>query len=285
MMHEALEALAGEHPIHAELIRRLDPLITARAALVESLELPSFHAVIEKDRSRFLQGAPLVPRNRMPLDGAALKACLAYLLPALKETFPPLASQMDGLAGAFRAGRMRLSARMRRYLERGDLPEMRALEAAGCGPDAAALALGQIAKALAEAVSRKVLPAADLSGWNRGYCPVCGSPPELSYLEGKEGVRKLSCSLCSASWRFTRVACPSCESVNHEDIEVFYAKKRPQERAEACNACKRYVLAVDRRERVRELVASIEPLSLLHLDMLMQEKGYLPVSGEAGVTM
>ena len=281
---EALDCLAAENPVHASFIKALKGLMVARSELAESLELPDFKDSLLKDRALFLQGSPLIPKGKLPMDTALLKACAAKLTPVLAETFPAQAEALRALGAAFASGKMRLKARVKALAASGALPDKPALRAAGSTPEAAGLLLGQIVKTIAEGVAARVRASADLSGWTKGYCPVCGSPPEISYLEGQEGKRMLSCSLCATTWRFTRVACPSCETDKHDQIEIFYAEDKPKERAEACNACKRYVLSVDRRERARELVPSVEPLALMHLDIIMQERGYTPASGESAVT-
>ena len=257
-----LADMASRKPSHAGLITGLTELFTARARLVDSLTLPDVHTMLEKDKARFLQGAPLLPRARLPFDTASLKACREALAPALIRTFPRLARELEALDQAFASGALRLTPRLRHHLAKQGLPDAAALRRVGASQEAAGLYLGQIAKALAEAAAKSIAGHAVLEGWTKGYCPVCGSPPELSYLEGVEGRRRLSCSLCATTWRYARVACPSCESVEKDDIEIFYADGVPAERAEACNACKRYVLAVDRREQATPVIYALEPLGL-----------------------
>jgi FdhE protein len=279
----ALAAMAKENPVHAGLIRSLGKLVLARAELAESLPTPDPAPFMETDRARFLQGGPLLPLARLPLELPWLSACAKGLTQVLTETFPKLAPAVSGLDQAFVSGRMHLKARMAGFLVKGVPPPATVLARVGSSPEAAALYLGQIIKTLAQAVSAKVLAQADLDGWTKGYCPVCGSPPELSYLEGKEGRRRLACSLCEATWRFTRVACPCCGCDDPEKIELIHVDGRLTERAEACRECHRYVLGVDRRDSVREMIPALEPLGLLHLDVIAQERRYSPVSAEAAV--
>jgi FdhE protein len=284
---QVLDALAAESPASGQVIESLRGLVTARAALAESLDLPGIASLLEKDKSRFLQGAPLLPRTRIPLDAEAVRRCREKLVPEMARAFFNAADAILALDAAFASGRMRLPARLKSFLAKDALPEKKALEAAGTTREVAALYLGQIAKTLSEAVARSVAGTANgqeaLQGWTKGYCPVCGSAPEISYLEGKEGRRRLGCSQCGTTWRYTRVACPSCESTDHDQIELFYLDGKAQERADACHLCRRYILHVDRRELSREFIPALEPLGLLHLDMIMQKKGFTPASAEPAV--
>jgi len=280
---EALDAIAAGNPSHASVIGSLRGLVAARAELAESLDIPGLTALLEKDKSLFLQGAPLLPKARIPLDAKVLKRCRERLVPEMARAFPKAAKAIAALDVAFVSGRMRLPARLKRYLVSESLPEAKALKSVGTTPEVAMLYLSQIAKVLAEAVGRAVGGHQVLDGWTQGYCPVCGGAPEISYLEGKEGRRRLGCSLCATTWRYTRVACPSCQSTDHDQIELFYLDGKPQERAEACHVCKRYILHVDRRENATAFIPALEPLGLLHLDMIMQGKGFTPASAEPAV--
>lgn len=279
-----LADMAARKPAHAGLISGLAGLFTVRAQLVDSLTLPDVHTALEKDKARFLQGAPLLPRSRLPFDAVVLKACREALAPVLAKTFPRLAKALQALDQAFASGALRITPRVRQYLAKQALPDAATLERLGSSQEAAGLYLGQIAKVLAEAAAKAIAGHAVLEGWTKGYCPVCGCAPEISFLEGPEGRRRLSCSLCATHWRYARVACPSCGSTEKDDMEIIYAEGVPTERAEACNACKRYVLGVDRRDRSGKVLYALEPLGLVHLDMIMQKRGYTPASAESAVT-
>jgi hypothetical protein len=45
--------------------------------------------------------------------------------------------------------------------------------------------------------------------------------------------------------------------------------------------CRRYLVGVDLRNRAGELIPEIEQLALLYLDVLAQEKGFIPGSGDS----
>lgn len=280
---KALAFMAGRNAPHAKLIESLAGLIAARAGLAASLDADQLGPLPPRDRALFLQGKPLAPRAALSLTPKALVRCREVLVPEMSKAFPAEAQAIQALDRAFASGRLRLAARLKAYLARDAVPEEPVLAKLGATPQAAALFLGQLAKVTAEAVAAAVGTPEALAGWTRGYCPVCGSPAEISYLEGKEGRRRLGCALCAATWGFTRVACPGCETTDHEAIELFYDRNTPQERAEACHACRRYILAVDRRERDMDFIPALEPLGLVYLDILMQGKGYSPVCADPAV--
>jgi FdhE protein len=92
----------------------------------------------------------------------------------------------------------------------------------------------------------------------------------------------LRCSLCAHEWRFARLVCPLCEQEGPKQIELCFVAGSEHDRVEACHACKRYLISVDLRQRTHEFVPDVAEIGLLHLDMLVQEKGFRPAS-EAGL--
>jgi FdhE protein len=134
----------------------------------------------------------------------------------------------------------------------------------------------QILKPYAEKLAETLPTSPEGAKWVKGYCPVCGSWPEIGFVDGKEGARSLRCSFCGHQWRFMRTQCPFCETTDPEKLEMYYAEDRPSERAELCHECNRYLVSVDLRDRVEETVPEIAPLGLVHLDILAQERGFFP---------
>jgi len=280
-----LAALAARRPTHAPAARALADLLAARAELA-GLFAPDISVPRSKDdRAGFAAGRPLLPFSCLPLPEGGASRMRAGLAAPLASAFPVIGPAVAALDKAFADGRLHLRARLRAFLADDAVPAPAALEAVGASEDAARMFLGQMAKTLAEAAGLACAagPDAGFSGWTRGYCPLCGSMPELSFLQGKEGARMLSCGRCLSVWRFTRLACPVCETADHDKIELFYLDDEPLERAEACHACGRYVLGVDPRQRANAFHPSIEPLALIHLDVIMQEKGFTPAAAEPPV--
>ncbi len=118
------------------------------------------------------------------------------------------------------------------------------------------------------------------SKWLKGYCPICGSWPEMGFLEGREGRRWLRCSFCSHEWTFSRTECPFCESHDPDKLEIFYSEGRPFERAELCYECRKYLVSVDLRDR-KGIVRDVAALGMVYLDILAQEKRFSPGAASA----
>jgi len=111
--------------------------------------------------------------------------------------------------------------------------------------------------------------------WLKGYCPICGSAPILSILEG-EGARRLICSFCWHTWSVKRVYCPFCDSPDIKDLHYIFSEEEKDWRVYLCDKCNKYIKTLDTREVDRLIYPPLEQVSTLHLDIKAQEEGFEP---------
>ncbi len=105
-----------------------------------------------------------------------------------------------------------------------------------------------------------------------GRCPVCGSRPVAGMVRG-DGLRYLSCSLCSCQWHLVRVTCSSCRSTQGINLHTLHGADDPV-RAESCDACNSYLkLLYLEKEGLLDPIA--DDLATLALDMLLEHEGFL----------
>jgi FdhE protein len=109
--------------------------------------------------------------------------------------------------------------------------------------------------------------------WLKGYCPICGSPPVLSILDGV-GDRSLVCSFCWHPWSVNRVFCPFCENRDSKSLHYFFNEEEKEFRVDLCDYCKKYLKTLDSRQTERMIYPPLEQISSLHLDYQAKEKGY-----------
>lgn len=115
--------------------------------------------------------------------------------------------------------------------------------------------------------------------WLKGYCPICGSAPIISILEG-EGARSLICSFCWHSWSVNRVYCPFCENSDNKDLHYLFSEEEKELRVDLCDKCNKYLKTLDTRQADRLIYPPLEQVSTLHLDINAREEGF-----EAGVRL
>jgi FdhE protein len=111
-------------------------------------------------------------------------------------------------------------------------------------------------------------------GWNKGYCPVCGSLPALLFLRD-QGERHAYCSWCGSTWGLQRLQCPYCENRYHESLGYIFAEQEPQYRVQYCRLCKMYFKQIDLRELAHEPYFPLEEWTTVHLDFLAQREDLL----------
>jgi FdhE protein len=109
--------------------------------------------------------------------------------------------------------------------------------------------------------------------WPKGYCPICGSSPILSMLEG-EGARSLVCGFCWHKWSAKRIFCPFCEKRDNAGHKYFYSEDENEFRVEVCDNCKKYLKTIDARKADRLIYPPLEQVSTLHLDLKAKEMGF-----------
>ena len=107
----------------------------------------------------------------------------------------------------------------------------------------------------------------------QGYCPVCGTSPVLSLLEG-EGERSLICSFCWHKWPVKRVFCPFCNTTDSRNLHYFFSENEKEYRVYTCESCKKYIKTIDTKNAERLIYPPLEHVVTLHLDMKANEMGF-----------
>jgi len=111
-----------------------------------------------------------------------------------------------------------------------------------------------------------------LDGWDRGYCPACGSWPALA--EYINGVRSLRCSFCAAAWAMRSYRCVYCGEQGAEFVTAAPDPEQPQRLLELCGQCGSYTKAIRVDVQAPFPLVSIEDLETLDLDRAAIARGY-----------
>ena len=118
----------------------------------------------------------------------------------------------------------------------------------------------------------------DLDRWLRGQCPMCGSPPALSEIQGKEGARRLRCGMCGAGWYYPRLQCAFCGSQDHKLLGYISAEGEAEKyRLQTCDACRGYIKVIVTYDPIPADLLPVEDLATLHLDLIADEREYVRV--------
>ncbi len=273
-VQRAIESMREDLPELATVFDAFKGLVAAQAALKAKLPISSEHD-LAVDPVQYSRGVPIFTRDAFRLSTDDLRKASKHLLPAIEHGFPHIKSQLIAIRSA---------------IESGNLDSTLWVSAVGCSsteiertasdlgvdPGILYFVLGQFSKPFAQKQAESLLPLPKDLQWHKGYCPICGSWPEMSFLEGKEGRRWLRCSFCGHEWSYMRIKCPFCESEDQGKLELLFSEDRKFERAELCYECMKYLVSIDLRDRCNDILREAAPLGLVYLDVLAQEKGFSP---------
>lgn len=282
------EALAALH----ERLPEMDAVAGSFAALHRAAEEivendASWPPAVAFDEEAFSAGTPLLDGLLSADFEALFLESATVMLPAIQAVFPGASRFAVALTAALE-GDAGFTARCAAALLSGDETALdRAAEQADIPVQALYFLLQEIMRPCLRRAAGRLGPLADGDQWFKGHCPVCGSRPDLGYLKekgdpseyliSKSGRLWLHCSMCGHTWRFMRLVCPSCGRQDHEQLEVLTSEEHPEERIHACTGCKSYLPVADLTKWRGPFHPDIAPLALVHLDIVAQEKGYVPM--------
>ncbi|WP_297218529.1 formate dehydrogenase accessory protein FdhE [uncultured Desulfovibrio sp.] len=307
-VEETIAGILARRPVLGPVLNMFAPLLTARAALPQTLRPLLEETTLrlpEMDRERAAQGFPLLAEQPLTGIAAPLRAAAETILPLL-EAQTVTRPHMDGLRRMFAVPQEEDAARERtaalEVLAEGMLNEKTAVlekAAADAGVPLPVLLfafgfiLGPVLRALVlmrPGGDGKDAPWNADGAWRHGYCPVCGSSPSIAYLDrpvfdeknaflaGGGGKKHLHCSLCGTDWVFRRGACPFCEKEGNDVMEILRETKDARgERVDWCTQCRTYCPAVDLRESTGTPDMDVQAIGMLHLDMVAAGKGLHPI--------
>lgn len=267
-MMEELPQLAGIYGAFREVL--------AEGAAVKAEFRPKDFSDLSIDPERYSQGVPLLTKESFVVDGESFRGAADRLLPIMEKSFPAIRGQLGDLKRLIGESPFQCEALAVAVITGSSEEIQRTIGDAELDEGTLRFAMTLIMKPFAEKIAESLPSPPEGAEWHQGYCPVCGSWPELGVIEGKEGRRWLRCSFCGHEWRFMRIQCPFCGNSDHEKLEVLFQEGREYERAELCRACMKYIVALDARDRIEEIPHEVASLGMVYLDMLVQEKGYSP---------
>lgn len=271
----AIEGMIEEIPQLANILSAFKGLLAEQASM--EADLPPMETLeLSVDPVEYAQGVPLLGREDFAVSEDLFRMAAERLLPVMAQGFPKIGDDLAKLQQSIAERGSAAEDLLRLMTEENEDDVEKAARAIGVRPSILKFALVQLMKPFARkrAESLPLLP--ENLQWQRGYCPVCGSWPELGFLQGTEGRRRLRCSFCGHEWVYMRTRCPFCETDDHEKLEILFSEDRKHERAELCSQCMKYLVSVDLRELVHEVDREVAALGLVYLDILAQEKGFSP---------
>jgi len=271
-----------------DLLENIDRLIQQRPVCKETLESyrelaglmkevrPEPQDIRLEERLKDMkknEGFPLFPRESLPVDLHASSELFAKFMEHLLNTER---EDKDGLKKVLEKSKSDsgwTGSLLKSVLRKNGKTLYKTGKEVDLDPSTlsflAQVALRPSLYALREAASDRV----DKEHWDYGYCPVCGSEPDMAYFT-KTGKRYLHCELCGQEWAYPRLKCPFCRNEEHKTLGYFDVEGEEGFRVDFCRKCKRYLKTLDKRVFEETAPMELEHLATIHLDILANEHGF-----------
>ncbi|MFH1514641.1 MAG: formate dehydrogenase accessory protein FdhE, partial [bacterium] len=110
--------------------------------------------------------------------------------------------------------------------------------------------------------------------WEQGFCPICGTGPEMGKISGKDGHFYLSCALCFTEWKYSRIGCPFCGNTNHQELSHFSSDEYKGFRVNICRKCDSYIKVTLETDLNRKHVPVVDSIITLELDSVAIDEGF-----------
>lgn len=223
-----------------------------------------------------LLGKPLLPKHELPYDRANADTLFEELVELLRTQSGPMGDAANTITEALKDGSLKTDAAYRALLDDDGTIFDQWAERTPEAPRALAFltkaALEPSLLVVAEALAGKL--SSHEGARMHGSCPICGSLPLISRLEGKEGFRFATCSHCRHEYRVRRISCLLCDEGDHEKLTFFTIKEEPGYRVDVCASCGNYMKTIDFRALDRKALPILDDLDSLTLDFVARENGY-----------
>ena len=273
-----IDLACEQNPHSSAILKAFGPIIIKQRQLAA---LPSSRSLDCSliDREKLKAGVPVARQINLFLPEDSLKEIALSIAAGVKEGMPQLAESIDLISNLIQKEKINPADYFEAPEEGENSPTDSWAKDLQVSPSNASFLMSLVSRVILERRNKEITAALGELEWEKGYCPICGTFPSIAFIEEQGGKRFLHCSSCGHYWRFTRVLCPYCENEAPEGMDYFYVENKTQESAFICDKCKKYLVTLYRAGSLFARDMDVSAISLIHLDMIMQEKGYEPMAG------
>ena len=266
-----------QNPQNREIIKAFEPIIIKQRELAEMSSSQKLDcSLIDKEKLR--AGVPVSRQINLFLPEDSLKEITLSMASAVKEGMPKLSENIDKISGLIQESKINPADYFKALTDDKNKAADDWIKDLKTSPSNASFLMSLVIRVVLERRAKEITAALGAFDWEKGYCPICGEFPSIALIEEEGGKRFLHCSSCGQDWRFTRVSCPYCEKEELQGMDYFYVENKTQESAFVCDKCKKYLITLYRAGKVFARDMDVSALSLIHMDMIMQGKGYEPMA-------
>lgn len=277
VLTEIIERATDQNPHAKELLRVFGPLIAAQRKLSASIQLTDSD-LSSIDPAKLSAGVPVSRQVNLYSPDDPVGSVALSLAETASRAIPSSEADFVRLHSFLQEQSFPSEDWIWNEVDHRESIINRWIEDNNLIRDAAMFLASLIARVVRECRRREIMSSLDSINWTKGYCPVCGDFPSIALIEEQGGKRFLHCSSCGHDWYFTRVTCPYCGNEAQRGMEYFYIENKTQDAAFVCGECKKYLVTLFRAGDLFARDMDISAISMTHMDFIMQEKGYDPMT-------
>jgi len=271
-----IDRVIQKRPLYKEVLSTYKELV----GFLEGIEpeLPSVSKDEAVTEMKVEEGFPVFSREDLPLDLKATSSLFPRLLEHLSSQKREDSKALGKALDRVHTDPQWIERAITAFLSRDETTFTAMAKEVNLEPMVlkfvTSMALKPSLNALRKAVSERI----EKDTWHYGYCPLCGSSPDMASLDD-QGKRMLHCELCGSEWRYPRLKCPFCENSEPKELGYFASEEEAGFRVDFCKKCKVYIKTLDMRVVESPAPLELENLITLHLDILAHEQGFKTPSG------
>jgi FdhE protein len=271
-----IDRLMQKRPIYREALSAYRELVVLLEEAVPEIDYASGDKKLRELKAK--EGFPLFSREDLPVD---LKATSSLFTRVLDHLSSQKREDREALRRALERARTDgqwIEGALRAFLARDEATIDAMAQEVSLDSTVLKFVTAMALKPSLNTLRGLVSGAIQKGKWERGYCPLCGSRPDMAYLD-EQGKRMLHCELCGFEWNYPRIQCPFCENSDSEELGYFMSEEEKGLRVDFCKKCNAYIKTIDLRVAEAPAPLELENLITLHLDMLAHEQGFTTPSG------
>ncbi len=267
LVRDAAAALVSLRPAYRDLIGFYAEIFALQEEALPQVALEPLRLEAREVKRRLEGRRPALPPPEMAFDAVMTRRLLDAICLLARKQNTALAE-----AAGILVGRTEMIARLGRALLDGDEGKVhRCASRLGTPPEHLSFFLLHSLRPslMRNAARTSSLFPAELS-WAKGYCPVCGNPLILAWIEA-DGRSRFVCRFCGHRWSGRRCSCPFCDTNDPARLSLRLSEEEPQCRLHLCEGCRSYGRLLS-----RPAYPELEHIASLHFDLLAARDGYRP---------
>ncbi len=264
-----------EHPEYESFLDFWEKILSVQAAFDSRIKITEKDLPESLNGLKLKEGFPLLAWNTAPFEESLFQEVFLALCKATRKSNKKFEKEIPGIEKWHKDNGPAFSDWLNLYFQEERKPFLQKAHDHGLDADLMVFLFSAswkpFMKSWSEALAPRLTPIKE--EWNRGYCPVCGSSPLLSFLQ-EDGKKVAVCSTCEQVWPIPRLFCPNCSNTDQKTLHYFFVEGDEGDRIEVCDLCRHYLKTLDLRKKGVDPIPVIEDLLTTHLDLWAQKKGY-----------